>query len=76
LATCLIDQSPTRQRDTASALNTALNGLRFRPMAEHSYRTGLRLLVSMETGRIIRGLVTIVHEVRPPRGLGIILVPG
>ena len=45
-------RSPTLQRRTASALNSALNDLRFRAIWEHSYRTGVRLLVSTETGRI------------------------
>jgi hypothetical protein len=37
-------------RRTASALNSDVNFLRFRPMVEHSYRTRVRFLVSMETG--------------------------
>ena len=43
-------RSPTLQRRTASALNSALNDLRVRAMCEHSYRTGVRFLVSTETG--------------------------
>ena len=31
-------------------LELRVNDLRFRPMVEHSYRTGVRFLVSTETG--------------------------
>jgi hypothetical protein len=43
-------RSPTLQRRTASALNSALNDLRFRAIWEHSYRTCVRSFVSTETG--------------------------
>jgi hypothetical protein len=38
------------QSRTASALNSAVNFLRFRPMVEHSYRTRVRFLVSTAAG--------------------------
>jgi hypothetical protein len=50
-ATSPILRSPTLRRPTASALNSDVNFLRFRPMVEHSYRTLVRVLVSTETGK-------------------------
>lgn len=51
LATRPTLRSPTLHSRTASALNSAVNDLRFRPMVEYSYRTPARFLVSIEADR-------------------------